>query len=90
MFSDALQTATREIMEEKGLSTVAQINEHNCFDWAFKVFNLVPGSLIGGHRIDGEGQSYIIYKDRCYEAETPEGARYWWELRAFKRMFKGD
>lgn len=82
---EAMTQATAEIMAEKGLRFVTEINDNDCFNWACKVFNLVPGSAIGGHNIDGEGQSYIIY-DLCYDAETPQGVNHWTELTSFKRM----
>jgi hypothetical protein len=77
---EAMKQATVELMEEKGFHEVMEINEHDCFNWAFKVFNLLPGSAIGGHRIDGEGQSYIILPGICYDAETPDGVACWWNL----------
>jgi hypothetical protein len=86
---EAMATATQEIMREKGLATVTQINDNDCFNWAFKVFNMVPGTAIGGHRIDDEGQSYIIYRGMCYDAETPAGCVYWCNLMSFKRMLEG-
>jgi hypothetical protein len=85
---DAMTQATREICDEYGI-TPDRINEHNCFDWAFKVFNLVPGTMIGGHRIDGEGQSYIEYGGLCYDSECPEGRTDWWNLPTFRRMITG-
>lgn len=83
---EAMKQATREIMKEKGLTEPAQINDYDCFNWAFKVFNLLPGTAIGGHRIDGEGQSFIIHEGRCYDSETPEGADHWTRLGSFVRM----
>ena len=87
---EAMEKATREIMEENHFLHRFQSNEHDCFNWALKIFNYVPGTAIGGHRIDDEGQSYIIYEGRCYDAETHEGALYWWELRSFRRMIRGE
>jgi hypothetical protein len=83
---EAMATATQEIMREKGLATVTQINDNDCFNWALKVFNMVPGTAIGGHRIDDDGQSYIIYRGMCYDAETPDGRRHWSNLKSFTRM----
>jgi hypothetical protein len=87
---EAMQQATREIMQEKNLCCVAEINDNDCFNWAFKVFNLKPGTAIGGHRIDDEGQSFIIYDGVCYDAETPNGVGDWWCLGSFRRMFAGS
>lgn len=86
---EAMRRATQDVMEEEGLSAIADINEHDCFNWAFRVFNLLPGTAIGGHQIDGEGQSYIIYKGLCYDAETPEGKLFWRNLKPFSRMLGG-
>lgn len=87
---EAMEQATCEVMAIPGINTVRQINDNNCFTWAVKVFNLLPGSAIGGHRIDGEGQSYIIYEGVCYDAETPEGRLHWWDLTPFRRMIRGQ
>lgn len=84
----AMRDATMDLMEEHGFVCDSQINERNCFDWAFKVFDAVPGTSIGGHNIDGEGQSFIVAEGRCYDCETPDGAAHWWELRSFQRMFR--
>jgi hypothetical protein len=80
---EAMERATREVMDENGFTVAWEINEHDCFNWASKVFNLLPGSAIGGHRIDDEGQSYIVYQGLCYDAETPDGVACWWNLRSF-------
>jgi hypothetical protein len=85
---EAMAQATSEILREKGLVSVRQINDHDCFNWAVKVFNLFPGTAIGGHRIDNEGQSYIIYEGVCYDAETPDGTGDWWNLTSFRRMIQ--
>jgi hypothetical protein len=87
---EAMEQATREIMQEKNLRCVAEINDNDCFNWAFKVFNLKPGTTIGGHRIDDEGQSFIIYDGVCYDAETPEGRMHWWDLTPFRRIIRGE
>ena len=84
---EAMQTATAEVLKEEGLTSVEQINSHNCFNWAFRVFNLVPGTKICGHNIDGEGQSFIEYQGRFYDAEYPSGVSRWWLLPSFQRMF---
>lgn len=86
--AEAMKQATEEILIEKDLVSPRQINDYDCFNWAFKVFNLLPGTAIGGHRIDDEGQSYIIYEGRCYDSECPEGKLNWWNLPTFKRMIK--
>jgi hypothetical protein len=86
---EAMTQATAEIMAEKGLRFVNEINDNDCFNWACKVFNFVPGSMIGGHNIDGEGQSYIYYQFRYYDAETPRGVGNWCDLLSFQRMLGG-
>jgi hypothetical protein len=87
---EAMATATAEVMAEHNLSSARAINDNNCFDWAFKVFNLLPGSLIGGQRVYEEGQSYIVWEGLCYDSETPNGERYWWQLTTFRRMLEGS
>lgn len=88
--TEAMTQATFEVMAIPGINIVSQINDNNCFTWALKVFNMMPGSAIGGHRIDDEGQSYIIYGGLCYDAETPDGEKNWWDLKSFQRMFRGE
>lgn len=87
-FRQAMDRATTEIMQEKGLTRVSQINNFDCFNWALKVFDYAPGSYIGGHRLDEEGQSFILWQGKCYDSETPEGVDEWWMLRSFQRMMK--
>lgn len=85
---EAMQQATAEVIDERDLEDAAQINEYDCFNWAFKVFNLVPGTQIGGHRIDGEGQSYIVHRGRFYDSESPDGVSYCWQLPSIQRMLE--
>jgi hypothetical protein len=87
---EAMEQATAEAIAEFKLDSARAINDNHCFDWAYKVFNLLPGSAIGGQRIDGEGQSYIIWQGMCYDSETPNGTVNWWELTTFRRMLEGN
>lgn len=86
-FQYAIKLATAKVVVEKNLQNIEQINDHDCFNWAFLVFNMIPGSMIGGQRINGEGQSYVVYRGKCYDAETPKGVRNWRNLKSFKRLF---
>ena len=81
-----LQQAMRDATKFFRPLTPRQINEHDCFNWAFRVYNRVPGTKIVGHNIDGEGQSCIEYQGRFYDSETPKGKRNWWELPTYRRM----
>lgn len=69
--------------------TPRQINDGRCNDWAWFVWNRMPGTLIGGHRIDAEGHAYIFYRGRYYDAETPKGVKQWWQLPWFRRAILG-
>ena len=62
------------------------INSGNCFAWAKIVFDLVEGSKIAGHNIDGYGHSWIEYEGKCYDAECPQGVLFWGNLPFFKRI----
>jgi hypothetical protein len=66
--------------------TPKEINSGLCFEWAKIVFNLVEGSKIAGHNINGNGHSYIEYKTVCYDAEAPQGVSYWRDLPFFQRV----
>jgi hypothetical protein len=82
-----IQEAIKQAISELGLPA-RKINERDCFNFASIVFNLIPGSKIGGHNIDGEGQSYIEYDGRCYDSECPQGTDHWTKLPTFKGMLK--
>ena len=82
-----IQEAMRRALSELGMKP-RQVNEHDCFNFASIVFNLIPGSKIGGHNIDGEGQSYIEYDGLCYDSECPAGVDHWTKLPTFQRMLK--
>jgi hypothetical protein len=69
--------------------TAEQINSGCCFDWAVKVFDLVEGSKIAGHNIEGHGHSYIEVGGLCFDAECWEGVEDWQQLPFFRRVLQG-
>ena len=64
------------------------INSGRCFQWATIVFDLVEGSKIWGHNVDGFGHSFIEHEGRFYDAESPEGVKDWQDLPFFQRVYE--
>ena len=68
--------------------TEKDINSGECFEWATIVFDLLEGSKIAGHNINGCGHSWIEYRGLCWDAETPQGVRGWLKLPFWQRLKK--
>ena len=82
VLKDAMRHAT---LSFEGLSE-EDINSGKCFEFARIVFDLVEGSKIAGHNIDGHGHSWIEYEGKCYDAECSQGVLFWGNLPFFKRL----
>jgi hypothetical protein len=63
-----------------------EINKGLCFEWAWVVFDLVEGSKIAGHNVNGHGHTFIEYGQWCYDAECPQGVQDWRDLPFFRRL----
>ena len=66
--------------------TEEDINSGSCFDWATEVFDLIEGSRIAGHNLNGVGHCYIYYRGYYYDAEVPQGIRNWLALPFWTRL----
>jgi hypothetical protein len=53
------------------------------------VFDLVEGSKIAGHSIEGHGHTYIEVEGWCFDAECWDGVEDWQQLPFFRRVLKG-
>jgi len=65
-----------------------EINSGQCFDWATIVFDLIEGSKIAGHNVNGCGHCWVEYKGLCFDAEVPRGVKDWKTLPFWKRIRK--
>jgi len=85
--------STKELFKSKGWGRNPQeINEIGCSWFAMTIASEIGAEAIlqESSEVDGDdlltSHMWIIYKNKCYDAETPEGVDDYLDLPIFKRM----
>jgi len=89
--------SARELFKAKGWGrTPQEINEIGCSWFAMTIASDIgdEATLQESSEVDGYAiltpHMWVIYKNKCYDAETPEGVHDYLDLPIFKRMKKSD
>jgi hypothetical protein len=89
--------STKELFKSKGWGrTPQEINEIGCSWFAMTIASDIgaEATLQESSDVDGDAilpsHMWVIYKNKCYDAETPEGVEDYLELPIFKRLKKSD
>lgn len=89
--------STKELFKSKGWGrTPQEINETGCSWFAMTIASEIGDEAILQESSDVDGDDiltphmWVIYKNKCYDAETPDGVDDYLDLPIFKRMKKQD
>ncbi|MCX9084348.1 MAG: hypothetical protein OIN87_06060 [Candidatus Methanoperedens sp.] len=89
--------STKILFSEKGWGRNPQeINKIGCSWFAMTIASEIGDEATLQESIDVDSDNiltphmWVIYKNKCYDAETPEGVDDFLELPIFKRMKKTD
>lgn len=89
--------STKELFKSKGWGKNPQeINEIGCSWFAMTIASDIgaEATLLESSDVDGDDilppHMWVIYKNKCYDAETPDGVDDFLDLPIFKRMEKRD
>jgi hypothetical protein len=89
--------STKELFKSKGWGRNPQeINEIGCSWFAMTIASDIgaEATLQESSEVDGDDilppHMWVIYKNKCYDAETPDGVDDFLDLPIFKRMKKSD
>jgi hypothetical protein len=88
---------TKELFKSKGWGRNPQeINEIGCSWFAMTIASEIgdEATLQESSDVDSEDiltpHMWVVYKTKCYDAETPDGVDDYLDLPIFKRMKKSD
>ena len=89
--------STRELFKAKGWGRNPQeINEIGCSWFAMTIASDIgdEATLQESSEVDGDDiltpHMWVVYKNKCYDAETPNGVDDYLDLPIFKRMKNQD
>ena len=77
----------RAITESFGGLTAKEINEGNCFNWAWIANTIYPESVLCSVTGYG-GHAFIELNGKYYDSENPIGVNHWSKLKGLRDNFK--
>ena len=89
---DSFADELNEIVPESEVVETGQMMEESKKDLiklGFSNFNSIDlYAHHGGRNIEFASHYWIYYKGKHYDAESPEGVKWWWDLPLFRRSFR--